>query len=181
MATGSRRTFLQTVVYTGVGGYLAIATGACRRTSLRNQSEPGHAFFTEAEYATVAAACERILPRDEDPGAIDLGVPVYVDRALAHDDYLHWADRFRKGVQALDAEAQSRAGKAFHDLAADAQDDIVEDWESGSAEQQEFFRMLMHLTLEGAFGDPSHGGNKDGLGWRLIGFAPGPPMPGMHH
>ncbi len=178
----SRRDFLQTVVYSGLTGYLAITAGACRRgPSLKPKSDSGLAFFTPDEYATTAAACECILPRDEDPGAIDLDVPKYVDRALAVDDYLHWADRFREGIHELEAEAKSRHGKSFHLAAADDQNDLIEDLESGTAKQHEFFKMLMHLTLEGAFGDPSHGGNKGGLGWRLIGFAPGEPMPGMHH
>ena len=41
-------------------------------------------FFTEAEALLVAAACERIIPRDETgPGASDAGVAVYIDRQLA--------------------------------------------------------------------------------------------------
>ena len=33
--------------------------------------------------------------------------------------------------------------------------------------------LLRTLVLEGAFGDPAHGGNADGAGWRLLGY-PGP-------
>src|SRR5262245_38698047 len=41
-------------------------------------------FFTAAEARTVAAACERIIPRDENgPGATDAGVVIYIDRQLA--------------------------------------------------------------------------------------------------
>jgi gluconate 2-dehydrogenase gamma chain len=174
---------VQTVIYAGVGGYLAVAVGACRRVpSLHSRRRSGPTFFTQTEYATLAAACERILPHDdEDPGAIDLGVPTYIDRAFAHDDYERWADGFRKGLHDLDVEAANRFEQRFHLLPGDDQDDVLGDCESGTPDEIEFFRMLLHLTLEGAFGDPSHGGNKNGLGWRLIGFAPGEPMPGMHH
>jgi gluconate 2-dehydrogenase gamma chain len=137
--------------------------------------------LTHAEYLTVGAACERILPRDEDPGALDLDVPVYIDRMLALDDYRHWADSFRAGLVALEVESQGRCGKPFHLAGAVEQDDILEAWQDGTPAQSEFVRMLVHLTLEGAFGDPSHGGNKNGLGWRLIGFQPGEPMPSLHH
>jgi gluconate 2-dehydrogenase gamma chain len=176
----SRRVFLQTLASAGLG---ALAVGGChRRLSLEGNRETGPAFFTAAEYATMAAACERILPHDdEDPGAIDLGVPHYVDLALAHDDYLHMAERFRQRVQELNGDALTRMGKPFHQLKPDDQDDVLETWESGTPDQEEFFRVLMLLTLEGAFGDPSYGGNKDERGWRLIGFAPGEPMPEMHH
>src|SRR5262245_51791718 len=41
-------------------------------------------YFTEAEARVVAAACERIFPRDaKGPGATDAGVVIYIDRQLA--------------------------------------------------------------------------------------------------
>ena len=38
-----------------------------------------------------------------------------------------------------------------------------------------FFSLLRQNTIEGMFCDPIHGGNRDMLGWQLIGF-PGPRM-----
>ena len=38
-----------------------------------------------------------------------------------------------------------------------------------------FFSLLRQNTVEGMFSDPMHGGNKDMIGWQLIGF-PGPRM-----
>jgi gluconate 2-dehydrogenase gamma chain len=139
-------------------------------------------FFTPAEYLTVCAAAERILPGDADPGAVDLGVPRYIDRALAVDDYAEWRVPFRDGLAALDFQATKRHQKRFDDARPAEQDAILTEWQTrGTPAEREFFRMLLHLTLEGAFGDPSHGGNTDGRGWALVGFHPGPPMPGMHH
>ncbi|MFN8093639.1 MAG: gluconate 2-dehydrogenase subunit 3 family protein [Vicinamibacteria bacterium] len=47
--------------------------------------EPGLRFrvLTDAEAATLAAACGPIVPPDEDPGAVQAGVVVFVDRQLA--------------------------------------------------------------------------------------------------
>ena len=39
----------------------------------------------------------------------------------------------------------------------------------GSGEAQ-FYENLLILTLEGFLGDPAYGGNKDKVGWALIGF-----------
>jgi gluconate 2-dehydrogenase gamma chain len=39
----------------------------------------------------------------------------------------------------------------------------------GSGEQS-FFQNLMILTLEGFLGDPAYGGNKDHVGWKVVGF-----------
>jgi gluconate 2-dehydrogenase gamma chain len=152
----------------------ALAHGACRRDA---GAPHKLAVLTEAEYAATSALCERILPRDDDPGAIDLGVPDYIDRALS-GDLARVGERFRAGLRALDAEARRRAGKPFAELGAIAQDNLLDDWGEGRPEQAEFLRMAINLTFEGAFGDPSHGGNHDGRGWQLIGFAPCEPR---HH
>jgi hypothetical protein len=37
---------------------------------------------------------------------------------------------------------------------------------------QTFLRAVMALTLEGYLGDPRHGGNAGGIGWRVVGYAP---------
>jgi gluconate 2-dehydrogenase gamma chain len=168
----TRRRFLQ------VGACSAVVIyAACHRD--RGET-PTLVFFTAAEYATTAAACERILPRDEDPGAIDLGVPAYIDQALATDQ-ARWAARFRAGLGALDREARRRSGKSYTEAPVAVQNNILDDWKDGSPEQAEMVRRLMTFTLEGAFGDPSHGGNRDARGWQLIGFAPCEPRHGGHH
>ena len=38
-------------------------------------------------------------------------------------------------------------------------------------------RVLTSLTLEGFLGDPIYGGNRDGVGWKMIGFTPQQPGP----
>jgi len=166
----TRRRFLEL----GAAATAAGALAACRRDK---PARPALAALTEAEYAATAALCERILPRDEDPGATDLGVADYIDQALAGDQ-ARWRDGFRAGLRALDGEARRRGGKPYGELATAAQDNLIDDWIDGTAAQSEFMHMTMNLTFEGAFGDPSHGGNRDGRGWQLIGFAPCEPR---HH
>jgi gluconate 2-dehydrogenase gamma chain len=169
----TRRRFLEYSVYSAVGGYFVLTYGACRRTSAKRSDEPRLAFLTPAEMITTTAACERILPHDEDPGAIDLGVPAYIDRALATERRRRWGERFRRGLVALDEESNRRQHKPFHRLAPLQQDYILEDWQDDATpDQADFLPLLLELTLEGAFGDPSYGGNRDGKGWRLIGFEP---------
>jgi len=180
----SRRRFCQDLVYVGFGSYLAFATGACRRrrpddVSPSPPDEPG--FCTPAEYLTLAAACERLFPRDDDPGAVDLNVPRYVDRQLVSDDFSGWQESFRVHLVDLDADAQSHHQRPFAQLKPEEQDAVIEGWASGPRERQSFMRRLMHLTLEGVFGDPSYGGNRDGKGWALVGFEPSEPRPGEPH
>jgi len=51
-------------------------------------------FFDEHQYAVVRAACARIIPTDQDPGATEAGVVDYIDGylgAFASDPPLIWA------------------------------------------------------------------------------------------
>jgi hypothetical protein len=51
-------------------------------------------FFDEQQYAIVQAACARLIPTDEDPGASEAGVVDYIDAllgAFASDPPLVWA------------------------------------------------------------------------------------------
>jgi gluconate 2-dehydrogenase gamma chain len=40
----------------------------------------------------------------------------------------------------------------------------------GGVPSSTFFESLLEMTIEGFFCDPAYGGNKDMVGWRLIGF-----------
>jgi len=44
-------------------------------------------FFTRSERATLNAVCDRILPRDTDPGALALDAPRYIERLLTAFDH----------------------------------------------------------------------------------------------
>jgi len=125
-----------------------------------------------AQQRTLAAAAERILPRDQDPGATDLGVPTYIERAL-HDPGLSPARPWLISiVDGVDAQARKREGKPFAELAAAAQDDLLRAWQKGDEAHRYAFSVLLSLTLEGAFGDPKHGGNVGGRGFAMVGFSP---------
>lgn len=140
-------------------------------------------FFTAAEANVVAAACERIFPRDATgPGATDAGVVVYIDRQLAgpygRDAYRYVAPPFvdsvpQHGYQGRETprdtyRAGIRALGAFADLPTAEQDAKL-----AAIEHSRFFGFLRAHTIEGVFSDPMHGGNTNLVGWKLIGF-PGP-------
>jgi len=127
----------------------------------------------------LAAFVDRIIPRDElGPSASESDVPVYINRSLG--DYLAGEKTaFIEGLEATDAFARRSQNAAFVDLAPDKQDAILTAMESGSAEgfpnAPAFFNRARRLTLEGMFGDPYYGGNKNFAGWDLVRY-PGPRM-----
>ncbi|WXH28244.1 hypothetical protein WA016_02188 [Myxococcus stipitatus] len=128
--------------------------------------------FSTFEYAVVSAAVERILPKDEDPGALDADVPVYIDRILTTPEMKPIRDDFLEGLAALERRSQRMFQKGFSTLTAAQQDELLtlfKDSKAGSGEAH-FMELLTVLTLEGYLGDPSYGGNKGKVGWRLMGF-----------
>ena len=76
----------------------------------RAQTPATKAYLTSAHGSVVSAAAERILPRTDTPGAIDVGVPAFIDRF--YGEFMNPADR-QLLVTALDEI--ERAAKTAHD------------------------------------------------------------------
>ena len=133
-------------------------------------------FFSKFDNELVKAIFGRLIPGSpEDPGAIEAGAHVYIDHALA--GYYHTQQTtYRRGLVAVNAYSQSKYEKDFVDLSSDQQDNILTDMEEGKAtgfnipKADEFFKMLFQHVREGTFCDPTYHGNKELVGWKMIGF-----------
>lgn len=131
-----------------------------------------HRTFTSEEYLVMSAACERILPKDEDPGALEANVPEYVDRMLQSPSLKQMKEDFLSGTAALDRRCQRMFKVGFADASAEQKDQalaVFKESAPGTGEAH-YYELLVVLTLEGFLGDPSYGGNKDQVGWKLVGF-----------
>jgi gluconate 2-dehydrogenase gamma chain len=70
--------------------------------------------------------------------------------------------------------AGERFGAAtFVRLSAEQQDQILTLLEK---QRSGFFSLLVEHAMQGFYGDPRHGGNRDRVSWKMIGF-PGPSRP----
>lgn len=157
-------------------------------------------FLTAAEAAFLDAALSRLIPKDElGPGAKEAGVTFFLDRQLAgpYGEASHWymqgpwkkgdptqgyqsrmtpAELYRAAIKAIDAHSGDKfSGKTFSQLTAAQQDDILKGLEKGdidlkTVDAKSFFTMFLQNTMEGFFSDPLYGGNRDMVGWKLIGF-----------
>jgi gluconate 2-dehydrogenase gamma chain len=125
--------------------------------------------FSAEQRRILDALVSRLIPNDENgPGAVECGVPEYIDGCLA--DYLA-AEKaaFFEGLSSLDAFARSSQGVALVELSAEKQDAVLMAIEANQTPGPfGFFNRARRLTLEGMFGDPIYGGNKNFAGWDLI-------------
>ncbi len=133
--------------------------------------------LSDGQLRLLAAFVDRIIPKDElGPSASESDVPIYINRALG--DYLAGEKAaFIEGLEATDAFARRSQSQAFIELAHEKQDAVLTAMENGTAEgfanARAFFNRARRLTMEGMFGDPYYGGNKNFAGWDLIKY-PGP-------
>ena len=127
------------------------------------------------EARTAAAIFERLFPADENgPGAAEITVLNYVDRALA-GAYRDRAEAYRVGLATLDQIARRRFGAPLADCGVEHQDVLIADLarealpDFKAPSQRDFFDMLRLHLQEGLFADPAYGGNRDKQGWRFLG------------
>jgi len=137
---------------------LAVTQAAC---TARDDS----ATFTtlaDGEAADFAAIAARIIPTTDTPGATEAGVIHFFDNAFAAEMSSELVDA-RSGLAALNESIGG--GGTFADLPDEEQDEALRSIE-GSA----FFNLVRQMTIFGFFAMNKYGGNKDHVGWELLGF-----------
>ena len=130
-------------------------------------------FLDDAQSRTLAAICDQIVPADDFPSASQAGVVTYIDRQLARH-YRRHRDTYRDGLAQAEEMSRKRFGREPAALAAPQQVELAGDL---SQQNPEFFNLVRSHTLEGYYGAPRHGGNRDAVSWRMLGV-PEPPVCG---
>jgi gluconate 2-dehydrogenase gamma chain len=161
-------------------------------------------YLTQLEVRFLDAAAARLIPADElGPGGKEAGVSAYIDNQLSSVWGSHgrnyrsgpWPEGtayqgfqsrltpreiYRAAIREINVHCLKQYQKAFEFLAPGEQDAVLKDLEGGRIELQSvsaklFFGLLLRNTMEGFFADPLYGGNRDKIGWRLVGFPGVPP------
>jgi gluconate 2-dehydrogenase gamma chain len=197
-----RRDFLKGAVVGGAAA--ATSTGLPQSAQAQTQAAappaPGYEFLNLEEAAFVEKLVDHMVPADEfSPQGTDLGLNVYIDRALAgawgKGDRLYmqgpWkpgvpsqgyqlpltpAQLYRAGIQATNAHCQKTYGKPFDRLRGEQREEILIGlseakikFDSGLPVRP-FWATVYQTVMEGMFADPIYGGNRNKAGWKLIGF-----------
>jgi len=127
-------------------------------------------FLSDGQALTLAAICDRIIPADDFPSASQAGVITYIDRQLART-YRRHRNTYRDGLEQADAISGNRFGRNLAAASAPQQVEIVSAIER---QNRKFFDLVRSHTLEGYYGSPRHGGNRDAASWRMLGLAEPP-------
>ena len=141
---------------------IAIAESAC---SAKQDALPFKVLNAD-EADDFAAIAARLIPTTESPGATEAGVVYFFDSAFAAE-MSGQLEAARAGLAAFNAalgEAHPDAER-LSNLSEDDQDAFLTTQESG-----QFFGLAWAMTIFGFFSMSKYGGNKDNIGWDLIGF-----------
>ena len=162
----SRLTRRQFVV-AGAIGSAAIAIGC------KAGREGNWEFFSLDQSRTLAVLCDQIIPADDFPSASQAGVLTYIDRQLKRH-YRRHQQAYRDGLARAEALATTRFAALPAALPPPRQLDFV----TALAQQDPaFFALVRTHTMEGYYGSPRHGGNRDAASWRMLGLG-APPVLG---
>jgi gluconate 2-dehydrogenase gamma chain len=109
------------------------------------------------EARTMRAFAAQILPSEPgSPGAEEAGVVYFVDRAFGDPFFADQVPLVRAGVAQLQA-------RGFAALSGERQRAIMHE-----VEHEPWFAAARTLVIIGTFSDPSHGGNRDGVGAHIV-------------
>jgi gluconate 2-dehydrogenase gamma chain len=205
-----RRDFLKSAV---VGGAAAVAgiQDAQAQTPAAAATPPAAApttaappaayeFLNNEEAGFVETLVDHMVPADHlSPKGTDLGINVYIDRALAgawgkgerlymqgpwkrgvpNQGYqlpLTPAELYRAGIAATNAHCRKTYGKPFDQLDAAQREQVLVALSTGKITFDDglpartFWGTVYQTVQEGMFADPIHGGNRDKAGWKMLGF-----------
>jgi gluconate 2-dehydrogenase gamma chain len=161
----TRRLWLSQCV--GIAALADIA--AAQQHAHQAAQSPAPPLFQTLDPATAAeidALTSQIIPSSDGPGAHEAGIVYFIDRALSTFD-ADLRDSYRMGMSSV----QQKRKEMFPDsasiaaLTSERQIQLMH-----AIEKTEFFELLRTHTLYGFLGNPSYGGNRDRVGWKLIGF-----------
>jgi gluconate 2-dehydrogenase gamma chain len=149
----------------------AIVAAAEHAAHMREAIPPAKLEVLSAEQAAeIEAAASRMIPTDETPGAREAAVIYFIDRALgtfaadSRDDYI-------KGLPVLQAKTREMFPGAvkFSQATPEQQDAVLR-----ALEGQPIFELILAHTVMSFLADPARGGNRGGVGWKLIGYDDSP-------
>ena len=154
-----RRALLKRVAWMLGGAISAPAALAILQGCSAKETPAGAAtswkFLTAEEGSIVSAIADTLIPKTDTSGALDAGVPAFIDGVLQAVYPKDAQDRFKAGAAEFATAAKAAKGKAFADLAAGEREEYLkaslEEALAGERDPKPFVLMARELTLLGFF------------------------------
>lgn len=150
-----------------------LAAGAVLLPGCKSASSGDWDFLTDETAATLKGICDQIIPADDFPSASQAGVLVYIDRQLTRH-YRRHRKAYVAGLEQANRISHGRFGCALENASTQQRLEVVTALES---QNRAFFELVRRHTMEGYYGSPRHGGNRDAISWGMLGI-PEPPLGG---
>lgn len=161
----SRRGFLQGGARVGAAGLvqslLPVSAGLVASACSARDEDAAFRFLPADEARDFAAMAARIIPTTATPGATEAGVVHFFDQAFAAD----MKDAYGLARTELETLNATIADGRFADQDAHTQDALL-----AGLEGEPFFELVRVMTIFGFFAMREYGGNREHVGWDLIGF-----------
>ena len=175
--TTNRRGFLADALRLLLAGPVSVSA---LRASAASPLESGNpdAEFGSPQWKLVAAVQEHLLPSEPGiPGARDVNAVGFLQRVLADPRFAATDREFvERGVGELEEVCGALYSKSFLRLGREQREAALRRLEQSDSGRGWLVEMLEFL-MEALLGDPSHGGNPAGIGWKWLGIQPGFPRP----
>jgi gluconate 2-dehydrogenase gamma chain len=194
----SRRNFLKSGLIAISTAALPGESSTVLEPQSHNPTSAEPRFLNEPERHFLESAVDRLIPADGRwPGATEAGVVNYIDLqmggAWGRGDLIYRHGPFRKGswtqgyqleytpselfrrsISAINASFAAQ-GTTFSQLSPESKDEYLSRLDKGELDldgvpSNVFFDFLWKHTQEGFFADPTYGGNKNKVAWKMLGF-----------
>jgi len=172
----SRRAVLKLASVSVVGGAFGAGSAALATWFHATTPQP-YRYLSSPDAALLTDICEQLIPRDDAPGATDVGVIHFIDRQLASALSRHQLD-YRRGLESFRQTCLAEFKRPFAQLAVHEKIELLrrvesahvprELWDKPTAPQ--FFRLVLSHTMQGFYGAPRHGGNHGYASYRMLGI-----------
>lgn len=166
----SRREFVR-LLTGGTAAVLISFNTACKNKISRWR------FLHEEEIGLLDAIVEQIIPTDNFPGAKWANVSNFIDKQL-DTYYSKHKIEYRDGLAAFEKSVIQLKAKKFEELPFEEQTAILEKMETGEFPGEywkdhspaDFFDMVRQHSMQGFYGSPVHGGNREYISYHMLGL-----------
>ncbi len=194
----TRRKFIQTAAV-ATSSVCLLPSMALANQKEMTEYQPQY-FTPEEWQFIIAITDQLIPEDELGGGAVAAGVPEFIDKQMLSEFgkgelfymhppyYIHSLptlgyqeqyppnELYRHAIAQINQYVMQQYQKKFHELPGETQITVMESMEAGKiplegiSSSANFFNLLWKNTQEGFLSDPKYGGNKEMIGWKLVGF-----------